>query len=104
MPPTSLRSITATVWPAAVSLPASGGPAWPAPTMIASNFCAAVAIQMTDGEATTSESADDRDGVLDKRGRQVVSAVGGDEPLARFGTAERADDGADQTPHRWPRR
>ena len=40
VPPTSLRSITATVWPASVSLPASGGPAWPAPTMIASNFSA----------------------------------------------------------------
>ena len=52
VPPTSLRSITATVCPAAVSLPASGGPAWPAPMMIASNFCAAVAIQMTDASAT----------------------------------------------------
>src|SRR5690349_9813858 len=40
VPPTSLRSITATVWPASVSRPASGGPAWPAPTMIASNFSA----------------------------------------------------------------
>src|SRR3981189_1168351 len=40
VPPTSLRSITATVYPASVNLPASGGPAWPAPTMIASNFSA----------------------------------------------------------------
>jgi hypothetical protein len=35
VPPKSLRSITATDMPAAVSRPASGGPAWPAPIMAA---------------------------------------------------------------------
>ena len=37
VPPISLRSTTATVWPASVNRPASGGPACPAPTTIASN-------------------------------------------------------------------
>ena len=67
VPPTSLRSITATVCPAAVSRPASGGPAWPAPMMIASNrLCLAAAIQMTDDERDDRESAARRDGVLDR--------------------------------------
>ena len=38
VPPNSWRSMSATVMPAAVSRPASGGPAWPAPMMIASNW------------------------------------------------------------------
>src|SRR5882672_11319037 len=37
VPPNRCRSISATVMPAAVSRPASDGPAWPAPTMMASN-------------------------------------------------------------------
>ena len=37
VPPNRCRSISATVMPAAVRRPASGGPAWPAPTMMASN-------------------------------------------------------------------
>ena len=36
VPPKSLRSISATDIPAAVSRPAKGGPAWPAPMMRAS--------------------------------------------------------------------
>jgi alkylation response protein AidB-like acyl-CoA dehydrogenase len=36
VPPKSLRSTSATVMPAAVRRPASGGPAWPAPMMMAS--------------------------------------------------------------------
>ena len=59
-------------------------------------------------ERDDRETADDRDGVLDKRDRQIVSAVGRDEPLARLGTAECADDGADQRradgPDHHPRR
>src|SRR5688500_11663160 len=36
VPPSRPRSTRATLWPAAVSRPASAGPAWPAPTMMAS--------------------------------------------------------------------
>ena len=36
VPPKNLRSIRASFWSAAVRRPASGGPAWPAPMMIAS--------------------------------------------------------------------
>src|SRR3546814_14747434 len=38
VPPTYLRSISATRMPASVRRPARNGPAWPAPMMIASNL------------------------------------------------------------------
>src|ERR1700722_9609880 len=38
VPPKSLRSTSATLRPDCVSRPASEGPAWPAPTMMESNF------------------------------------------------------------------
>src|SRR6478609_11588770 len=80
VPPTSLRSITATVCPASVSLPASDGPAWPAPTMIASNFSV-----MKDGsdegseadEECDQEPAADGDDVFADGDRPVLTTVGG---------------------------
>ena len=62
-------------------------------------FCAARQPCHDDrGKCSDREAADDRDGVLDQRDRQVAPAVGRDEPLARLVAAERAEHGADQTP------
>ena len=96
VPPTSLRSITATVCPAAVSLP---GQWW---TRLARTdddrieFLWRSCHSDDRCQRDDRESADYRDGILDKRDRQIVSAVGRHEPLASLGTAERADHGADQ--------
>src|ERR1700722_12289937 len=98
VPPTSLRSITATVSPASVSLPASGGPAWPAPTMIASNFSAIERGSDDRGEADeegNQESAADRNDVFADRHRPVTSAVGRGEACARRGAPQRARHRAD---------
>ena len=94
--------------PAPVSRPASDGPAWPAPMMMASNA-------LHRSAATISDGAADGDGVLDERGRAIAAERAGEPPRQRA-TAERADDGADDAgnerrrseraaaPRRWRRR
>src|SRR3954469_22576724 len=91
VPPTSLRSITATVCPASVSLPASGGPAWPAPTMIASNFSAMNVDSDQADEEGDQETAADGDHVLEDRARAVLPAAGGGKALSRLRAAQRAE-------------
>src|SRR5215208_1534218 len=95
VPPTSLRSITATVWPASVSLPASGGPAWPAPTMIASNFSAMTQDSDEADEVGDQESAADGHHVFEECDRPVASASGGDQPRTGLRTAQCAEYCAD---------
>src|SRR4051812_5990222 len=97
VPPTSLRSITATVCPAAVSLPASGGPACPAPTMIASNFSAMNGDSDEADEERGQKSAADGHDVLEDRAGAVLSAAGRGKALARRGAGHCAEHGADDS-------
>src|SRR4051812_16662700 len=87
VPPTSFRSIKATVLPAAVSRPASGGPAWPAPMMIASN---ARVMTRASQSGVDQQRAADGDRILDQSGGGVA-AEGCGQPPARGRPAERAD-------------
>ena len=96
VPPTSLRSITATVWPG------GGQPARQRRAGLAGadddrvEFAVAqLRLQTTEASATIAKPPTHGDGVLDERDRQVVAAVGGDQPLARLVAAERADHRAD---------
>src|SRR5688572_7273291 len=97
VPPTRWRSISATFMPAPVSRPARAGPAWPAPTMIASNACA-----LTRGSQMVvdqEERAADRDHILDQGRGEVLSeqpGEGGSEGGADISAEYRAGDAAGQ--------
>src|SRR3954452_15017051 len=97
VPPTSLRSITATLCPVSVSLPASGGPACPAPMMIASNLSAMNADSDEADEERGQESAADGHDVLEDRAGAVLSAAGRGKALARRGAGHCAEHGADDS-------
>ena len=85
VPPTSLRSITATVWPASVSRPPAGsGLAGADDDRV--EFCAIVRGSDEADAERDQESAADGERVLDERDRQVVAAVGGDQ-LGRAASA-----------------
>ena len=71
VPPKSLRSIIATVLPAAVRRPARGGPAWPAPMIMASNFGMGVLFRL----CLLSDAAFDlRAGLASERDDEEASA------------------------------
>ena len=89
VPPISLRSTMATVWPAAVSRPASGGPAWPAPTTIASKR-----VSQSSCYSGKRESTEHRDGIFEQGDRQVMAVCGG-QASARLVAAQGAEHGAD---------
>jgi hypothetical protein len=57
VPPKCLRSITATLRPAATRRRASEGPAWPVPMTIASNFGMAAVLRRGGGSPNLSPSA-----------------------------------------------
>ena len=102
VPPKSLRSIMATFLPAVVRRPARGGPAWPAPMMMASNsgmgvgpplVCCRMQIWLA-RERDDEEAAGYCDGVFDE-GRGEIVADGFGEESAAFGSCVGSGDCAD---------
>ena len=67
--------------PGSVNLPASGGPACPAPTMIASNFCCHEGGSDEADEERDKEPTANGDDVLDQRTRPVLAIVARRQPL-----------------------
>src|SRR5690242_12031812 len=85
--------MTATVLPASVSRPASGGPAWPAPMTMASNSRAMASER--GGEGDHGEPAEDCDDVFGGGDRQVATAVAAHQRATGVEAAQRAQHRAD---------